>query len=45
MAKAGTLPSYLDLREIQLGEPLSFEISDFEEQQKKNQTKKKIIRY
>ena len=36
MAKAGTLPSHLDQAEIQPGEPLSFEISDFKEQQKKN---------
>ena len=41
MAKAGTLPSYLDLREIQLGEPLSLEISDFEEQQKKTRQRRK----
>ena len=42
MAKAGTLPSYLDQGEIQLGEPLSFGISDSEEQHKKKQTKKKM---
>ena len=36
MAKAETLPSYLDQRKIQLGEPLSFELSVFEEQQKQN---------
>ena len=40
MAKAGTLPSYLDQGEIQLCEPVSFEISDFKEQQKKNKKKK-----
>ena len=44
VAKAGTLPSHLDQAEIQSGEPLSFEISDFKEQQKKTkkQTKKKM---
>ena len=36
MAKAETLPSYLDQRKIQVGEPLSFELSVFEEQQKQN---------
>ena len=41
MAKAGTLPSYLDQGEIQLCEPVSFEISDFKEQQKKKKKKKK----
>ena len=35
MAKAGTLQSYLDQREIQLGEPVSFKLSHFEEQLKK----------
>ena len=39
MAKAGTLPSYLDQGEIQLCEPVSFEISDFKEQQKKKRKK------
>ena len=39
MAKAGTLPSYLDQGEIQLCEPVSFEISDFKEQQKKKKKK------
>ena len=43
MAKAGTLPSHLDQAEIQPGEPLSFEISDFKEQQKKN--KNEILEY
>ena len=38
MTKAGTLPSSLNQGEIQLCEPLSFEISDFKEQ-KKNQIK------
>ena len=33
MAKAGTSPSYLKQREIQLVEPVIFERSDFEEQQ------------
>ena len=35
MAKAGTLLSYLNQREIWLGEPVSFKLSHFEEQQKK----------
>ncbi|CAH3157482.1 unnamed protein product, partial [Pocillopora meandrina] len=35
MVKAETLPSYPDQREIQLGEPLSFELADFKEQRKK----------
>ena len=43
MAQAGTLPSHLDQAEIQAGEPLSFEISDFKEQQKKN--KNEILEY
>ena len=41
MVKAETLPSYPDQREIQLGEPLSFELADFKEQRKK---KKKTSR-
>ena len=41
MVKAETLPSYPDQREIQLGEPLSFELADFKEQQKKKKQKKK----
>ena len=41
MAKAGTLPSSLDQGEIQLCEPLSFEISDFKEQQKKPKKRNK----
>ena len=40
MAKAGTLLSCLNQREIRLGEPVSFKLSHFEEQQKKKQTKK-----
>ena len=35
MVKAETLPSYPDQKEIQLGEPLSFELADFKEQRKK----------
>ena len=45
MVKAETLPSYPDQREIQLGEPLSFELADFKEQRKKkkkNQPKRKM---
>ena len=41
MAKAGTLLSYLNQREIWLGEPVSFKLSHFEEQQKKKKKKKK----
>ena len=41
MAKAGTLPSYLDQGEIQLCEQVSFEIPDFKEQRKKKKKKKK----
>ena len=40
MAKAGTLLSYLNQREIWLGEPVSFKLSHFEEQQKKKKKKK-----
>ena len=40
MAKAGTLPSHLDQREIQPCEPLSFEISDSKERQKKTKKSK-----
>ena len=39
MAKAGTLLSYLNQREIWLGEPVSFKLSHFEEQQKKKKKK------
>ena len=39
MAKAGTLPPYLDQGEIQLCEPVSFEISDFKKHQKKKKKK------
>ena len=35
MVKAETLQSYPDQREIQLGEPLIFELADFKEQRKK----------
>ena len=45
MVKAETLPSYPDQREIQLGEPLIFELADFKEQrkkEKKNQPKRKM---
>ena len=41
MAKAGTLLTYLNQREIWLGEPVSFKLSHFEEQQKKKKKKKK----
>lgn len=41
MAKAGTLLSCLNQREIRLGEPVSFKLSHFEEQQKKKQTRQK----
>ena len=44
MVKAETLPSYPDQREIQLGEPLSFELADFKEQRKKKKKKKKTSR-
>ena len=40
MAKAGTLLSCLNQREIRLGEPVSFKLSHFEEQQKKKTNKK-----
>ena len=40
MVKAETLPSYPDQREIQLGEPLSFELVDFKEQRRKKKKKK-----
>ena len=36
MARAETLPSYLYQSEIQLGEPVSLERSDLEEQQEKS---------
>ena len=42
MVKAETLPSYPDQREIQLGEPLSFELVDFKEQRRKKKKKKKL---
>ena len=41
VAKAGTLPKQLDQAEIQPGEPLSFEISDFKEQQKKQKNRRR----
>ena len=41
MVKAETLPSYPDQREIQLGEPLSFELADFKEQRKKKKTSRR----
>ena len=35
MARAGTSPSYLKQKEIQVVEPVIFERSDFEKQQEK----------
>ena len=44
MAKAGTLLSYLNQREIWLGEPVSFKLSHFEEQQKKKKKTPAVTR-
>ena len=44
MAKAGTLLLYLNQREIWLGEPVSFKLSHFEEQQKKKKKTPAVTR-
>ena len=41
MAKAGTLLSYLNQREIWLGEPVSLKLTHILEQKKKKKKKKK----